>query len=612
MYSSRTPDVFFGDIRSLLHTHHPTELDWSRLRAIIARALHHPSLEDSEVEQILTYTQQSINKSASWRNTNRGSLPHWFRATPHSPPRKALALCNHIVLDTCSIMYASHELAIDFEQLLELECTLEAEQVPVLAALLVKTPRLERLTLKGEGPLSLDLEPLTSEEFKRDAPLPHLTQLEIHHAQLGSYGFEHLTGLPWLPQLRHLNLESNALEDEHLLALSQLPLEKLEALILEFNDFEREGIEALCHARPLAHLKHLNLSLCQLTAECIAPLRQATWRHTIERLDLSFNLLQEDGISALASCDFPHLHTLFIDNQEQRSARGMEALASASFLPNLKHISTCFESRLPPELWTNSLLPPMADTLEAIDLSINRLDDDLLRALGETFKDRPVKRLELSNCGDEVSAEALLALLDHANLSELASLSLSSTPLLDAHFATLHPRLERLEELHIEQLDMLGAGLAHLLSRIPPGTLRWLSAGRQKLDHTAQHELVAAFARQNLETLHMSRLEPGDDTTLLAILHVCAPTLQTLELRHNPHLLSASLEELCTQSFPALSYLGLGQSQGTNEALEHLLSHIHQGEESAFPHLKLLDWQGNEEISSELLARVPPELHIIR
>lgn len=611
-----TPDAFFGELRALLHTPRPTKLHWSRLRALLARAFHpdtQPQLADAEVAQFLEYATRSIEKSEAWQGVRRSSLTHWLHAAPHAPERKALALCNHIVLDAHTIEYAAWERYIRFENITALECTLTAEQVPLLAKLLSRTPLLQHLLLKGEGALSLDLEPLSGGEDSSHTPrLQHLTKLEILHARLGDYGFDHLVNLPWLPQLECINLESNHLTNEHLVHLSKLPLHRLEELILEFNHFEESGMQALCSSSTITQLKHLNLSLCHLTAESVRPLCEARWGRSLERLDLSFNLLQEDGVAHLASCDFPNLRALHIDNQEQHSGLGITTLAKAPFLPHIRSLSACFDTHIPSSTWAEELLPRMTGALEAIDLSHNCLDDRVIQRLKEAFAGRPVKRLELSNCGHDVSAERLLWLLSSTDLRQLESLSLSATPLTDDDLFGIDHNFEQLEELHIEELKRIGPGFTHVLSCIEPYTLSWLSMGRQTIeDATASGKnLSEVLANQNIETLYLTSLHETDEALILELLQACAPTLQTLELRQNAQLSQDFLERLwASTTFPALSYLGWSQCDATNAQFENVLRQVCVA--GVLPNLTLLTWQGNEELTQGLRSLIPETLHLI-
>lgn len=603
----------FGEIRAWIHAPRPGEFEWGHLRALLSRLF---SLQEYSghltVEQIVDYLTQSIDKSSPWSSIERQSLPHWIHAPPDALEQRALAMCNHLVVpDRHTLpLLLEHAPHVRLGTLTTLECTLDAEQVPLLVEVLARTPRLEHLILHGDGALAIDLEPLTDDATRRVAPLPMLTKLDLRRARLGSYGFEHLANLPWLHQLERLNLDANGLHDEHLIALSRLPLHQLEELILEFNSFEFEGITALCTSSTITRLRHLNLSLCELTAGTLHHLPRATWRHTLEKLDVGFNTLGADGIAQLATCHFPNLHTLFIDNQEQSSGEGMEALARASFLPGLTHLSACFDARVPASVWTHDLLPRLSQNLESIDLSYNELDDCLLEELGRALAGRPVKRLELGHTGVGVSSAALLALLGSIDTSELACLSLSATPLEDGHLLAMALQLDRLEELHVELLDRVGEGLVHLLSCIGARTLSMLSMGRQEIDAASREGLTAALARQRIETLHVSHAKGTQEEVLLAIVRACAPTLQTLEIKDNPQLSMAFIEGLCAQPFPALSLLELDRCALTGEALELLLTHTDR-ERGALPHLRTLSWHDNEAFAEDLRARVPPTLHLI-
>ena len=101
-------------------------------------------------------------------------------------------------------------------------------------------------------------------------------------------------------QLRCLDLSSNRLDDEALIALAgHEPLRQLTTLVLSRNAITSRGVEALADSPWLAHLSWLDLSSNAIDARGVRALARSRARRSLRYLNLSSNPLRDDGALAI-------------------------------------------------------------------------------------------------------------------------------------------------------------------------------------------------------------------------------------------------------------------------------------------------------------------------
>jgi uncharacterized protein (TIGR02996 family) len=200
----------------------------------------------------------------------------------------------------------------------------------------------------------------------------------------------------------------------------------------------------LVRALPPVELEVLSLRYAGLGAEDVAPLLAAPGLRNLRVLDLSGNLLGDDGARAIAAAELPRLETLALAHCGIEAA-GARALAGAPFARRLRALSLgeSFWARLPcrptlldregeivlenvfdewrmmdawiPEMPPNAIgddgvaaIAAACARLEELDLGHNAIGAEGVRALTERLP--ALRSLYAQSCGlDGAAAEALLA-----------------------------------------------------------------------------------------------------------------------------------------------------------------------------------------------------------
>ena len=212
-----------------------------------------------------------------------------------------------------------------------------------------RLPRVELLKLRDNGlsdgrvfdidapfaalrTLDLSENPITADTLRGlwfTHALERLHTLRIDDAgidEVVAEGFSDIAA-PGLPGLRHLALAGNALSGGGLWELAESPLlgsldtldlsrnglfwrdlrgltravrsMGLDALILDGNTIEDEGVPFLVGWGALRDLRHLSLARNRITDQGAHQLAEAPWLASLERLDLSENFIGDAGAQAL-------------------------------------------------------------------------------------------------------------------------------------------------------------------------------------------------------------------------------------------------------------------------------------------------------------------------
>jgi uncharacterized protein (TIGR02996 family) len=196
-----------------------------------------------------------------------------------------------------------------------------------------------------------------------------------------------LAACPWLARLAGIDLSWNALGDEGLAALLASPhLEGLRSLSLRGSGLSAEGVQALAAAPQLARLTALDLG-------------------TSGRSWTPPGVIGRRGARALAASPYlRHLESLSLGGMPEYwgghdiATAGCRALARSAIL----------------------------DSMTALDLSCNAIDDGGARALAASPHAGRLRRLDL--CGNALTPAGVEALIDSPSLGNLKVLGLSSNP----------------------------------------------------------------------------------------------------------------------------------------------------------------------------------------
>ena len=190
---------------------------------------------------------------------------------------------------------------------------------------------------------------------------------------------------------------------------------------------------------------------------CRAPLP------ALERLDVSGNDIELDGLAALVGAVMPALETLAVRNAALSSQRIWDVLAD-SFWPRLRHLDIAGDGRDPGGLVKaqNTLAP-----LVSLNLSSSQLGDAGVTALARVSFAR-LETLVLAHNGTGPHGARALSV---CRLPDLAELDLSVNPLGDAGVRALVDASwwPRLRTLTLANVGLTADGIRNLAAAVPPG-----------------------------------------------------------------------------------------------------------------------------------------------
>lgn len=354
---------------------------------------------------------------------------------------------------------------------------------------------------------------------------------------------------PW-PALTTLDVGSNRLGELGIGALGRLEAPRLEALRLDWNGANDEGVRLLFSNPRRAKLKLLGLDHNNLSAQAIRTLVAHESLIALETLTLEGNPIKDEGAQALSSrADRLNALKRLKLGQTQLGALACEAL-SALNAPALAHL----------------------------DLSENLLTDECTPKL---LKANYVPRLR-----------ALL--ISKAQLTQTSAAALASSPLLS--LAAL--------DLSENQLDAVSC--QRLISSAALQNIEALSLANNEVGPSCTMAIVARAAEPHaltkLVSLDLSQTGLDDEALSALLASALSPQLISLKLAWNP--LERSAQALSKAKLTALTTLSLEgvslKGQETQE-LARLLS------SAAFMQLEDLNlgWSGLDDASLAQLARWP-------
>jgi uncharacterized protein (TIGR02996 family) len=320
-------------------------------------------------------------------------------------------------------------------------------------------------------------------------------------------------------------------------------------------------LRQLATSHLLADVVDLRLVRAGLTAHDVRALaRRPTWPR-LRRLDLTDNLLADDGLKELAALGLPSLRRLVLARNRLTPA-GLRELVAA----------------------------PWCDGLEWLDLSDNRdLGDEGARVLAEAASLANLRRLNLGAC--ELTASGSRALAQSPHLARLQTLWLAYNQVGTAGLTALA------ESGALPALTALGL---HSISASPDGVAR---LGRSRLAERLglldlstfqpHDETFAALASSRLANLKDLRLNEMHGTPERAAALARAPFagLVRLSMMRTEGTLPALLG---THGFASLSLLHLGRSAASSEEKAAL---------RAWPRLPHLAWLTVGDVSGDETIR---------
>ncbi|XP_076846682.1 NACHT, LRR and PYD domains-containing protein 3-like isoform X2 [Brachyhypopomus gauderio] len=338
----------------------------------------------------------------------------------------------------------------------------------------------------------------------RSNPSSHLRELNLDHNEPGDSGVKQLSAL---------------LEDPHC---------TLEKLHLSNCSIREEGCAALCSAlrsNPSSHLRELNLDnnepgdsgVKQLSALLEDP------HCTLEKLDLSWCSIREEGCAALCSAlrsnPSSHLRELNLDYNKPGDS-GVKQLSALLEDPHCTleklDLSDCSIREEGCAALCSALRSNPSSHLRELNLDYNKPGDSGVKQLSALLEDPhcTLEKLDLSDCSfGEEGCAALCSALRSNPSSHLRELNLTYNKPGDSGVKQLSALLEdphcTLEKLHLWSCSIGEEGCAALCSALrsnPSSHLRELNLNYNEPGDSGVKQLSALLEDPHctLEKLHLS------------------------------------------------------------------------------------------------------------
>jgi uncharacterized protein (TIGR02996 family) len=375
---------------------------------------------------------------------------------------------------------------------------------------LASSPFLSQLTELDLGGNDIGAE--ASKMLAAAAFLPRLRTFRLAHCSLDGEGLKALISGLASSELESLDLTSNRLGSEAVLALAEAPIKHLKCLSLGSNPLEGDAIHALQGAQFLEALTSLDLDDCKLGADAARSLAGCSFRQ-LRSLLMNHNGIAPDGAAALAAS--PRLQGL--QKLELRNAKiqdaGAHALAASPYLRALTHLDL-YHNRIGPAGFIAMALSPNANNLQSLALANNAIGSEGAEALASSPYLKELKTLDLES--NAIGVEGTLALANSANLKQLTELNLENNPigLEGANALAESPHLANLTKLAVTQ-DLIGAdGIDLLVRRFGKEVVR---AGRSFVVSVALSPDRQTLASGNSDALiRLWDVNTGRNTAVLA------------------------------------------------------------------------------------------------
>ena len=209
--------------------------------------------------------------------------------------------------------------------------------------------------------------------------------------------------------------------DEVKIIGSFLPMKSVRSLDLSDNQINDEGLQYLFESEILSELEELYLQINFLTGKGLSELAQSekVKLKNLKVLVLSDNRLSDSSIAEmLLSNHFQNLESLDVGWNEAGNETA-KALGTTTTLPNLKRLQM-ERSYIDEEGFSEFVKGEMADQLEELDFSANKIKDESMKILAQAPKWKSLKTLRLSQ--NRFGNEGAKALGESTSLSCLTQL----------------------------------------------------------------------------------------------------------------------------------------------------------------------------------------------
>ncbi len=261
-----------------------------------------------------------------------------------------------------------------------------------------------------------------------------------------------LSESPHLARLRHLHLQSIALDD--LESLTQSPYTDRLIELSFYGNLGIEGARLLAEWPRLQQLRKIALTSCGFGDDALKVLCESGRLGNLEELELRNNCLESEGVRTLAQTKLPRLKML--------------------------------------------------------DLSGNSIDAEACQLMAATACWPRLESLTLNGAG--LDAEAAMALASHWSLATVQSLDLTSNNIEDAGLnALVHSdKMQGVCELHLGGCSLGDETITTLVSATKPGFWRLLALGHNELSPESMEVLASWRGLENLESLDLTSNPIGD------------------------------------------------------------------------------------------------------
>ncbi|MBC8284141.1 MAG: hypothetical protein H8E32_10025 [Nitrospinae bacterium] len=209
--------------------------------------------------------------------------------------------------------------------------------------------------------------------------------------------------------------------DEVKIIGSFLPMKSVRSLDLSDNQINDEGLQYLFESEILSELEELYLQINFLTGKGLSELAQSekVKLKNLKVLVLSDNRLSDSSIAEmLLSNHFQNLESLDVGWNEAGNETA-KALGTTTTLPNLKRLQM-ERSYIDEEGFSEFVKGEMADQLEELDFSANKIKNESMKILAQAPKWKSLKTLRLSQ--NRFGNEGAKALGESTSLSCLTQL----------------------------------------------------------------------------------------------------------------------------------------------------------------------------------------------